>query len=50
MFIDYSKMQDDGLQFMDLQEENAVEKALQTEKQAKELIMDYLVNHNYQYQ
>jgi putative transposase len=45
-FIDYSNMQDDGHQFMDLQEEDAAEKAIQTEKQAKEWIMDYLVNHN----
>ncbi len=45
MFIDYSNMQEDGHQFMDLQED-AAEKAIQTEKQAKEWIMDYLVNHN----
>jgi putative transposase len=45
IFIDYSKMQDDG-HFMDLQEENVAEKTIQTENQAKELIMHYLVNHN----
>lgn len=30
IFIDYSKLQDDGHQFMDLQEENMPEKAIQT--------------------
>jgi transposase-like protein len=39
-------MQDDGHQFMDLQEENVEEKAIQTENQAKELIMHFLVKHN----
>jgi len=29
-FIDYSKLQDDGHQFMDLQEENVAEKAIHT--------------------
>ncbi len=46
MFIDYSKIQNGGHQFIDLQEENAVEKAIQTENQAKELIIHYLVNHH----
>jgi putative transposase len=30
----------------DIQEENVAEKTIQTENQAKELIMHYLVNHN----
>ncbi len=46
IFIDYSKMQDDGHQFMDLQEENVAEKAIQTENQAKEWLMHYLDKHN----
>jgi DNA-binding transcriptional regulator YiaG len=46
LFIDYSKMQDDGHQFMDLQEENVEEKAIQTENQAKDLIMNFLTKHN----
>lgn len=45
LFIDYSKIQDDG-RFMDLQEENIEEKAIQTENQAKELIMHFLFKHN----
>jgi REP element-mobilizing transposase RayT/DNA-binding transcriptional regulator YiaG len=45
LFIDYSKIQDDG-KFIDLQEENVEEKAIQTENQAKELIMHFLVKHN----
>ncbi|MBP1616136.1 MAG: transposase like protein, partial [Bacteroidetes bacterium] len=45
LFIDYSKIQDDR-QFIDLQEENVEEKAIQTENQAKEWLMHYLVNHN----
>ncbi|MBP2661400.1 MAG: transposase like protein, partial [Firmicutes bacterium] len=45
LFIDYSKIQDDR-QFIDLQEENVEEKAIQTENQAKEWLMHYLVKHN----
>ena len=44
LFIDYSKMQDDR-QFIDLQEENLADNPIQTEKQAKELLMNSLINH-----
>jgi uncharacterized protein YfkK (UPF0435 family) len=37
-------MQDDR-QFIDLQEENLADNPIQTEKQAKELLMNYLINH-----
>jgi len=42
--VDYSKMQDDR-QFIDLQEENLADNPIQTEKQAKELLMNSLINH-----
>ena len=45
LFRDYSKMQDDG-QFIDVQEESVADKEIQTETEAKELIMNYLVHHN----
>lgn len=45
LFIDYSKRQDDR-QFIDLQEEDVENKAIQTEKNAKELISYYLINNS----
>jgi putative transposase len=46
LFIDYSKMQDDGHQFMDLQEDKVPEKAIPTENQAKEWLIHYLAKQN----
>ncbi len=45
LFIDYSRILDDG-KFIDLQEENVEEKAIQTENQAKEWLMNFLFKHN----